>query len=59
MLTPCLTALLFPAYVDGYVRGERGHPQISGPPTCSKVSTGSHFFNFFVVFYDPVYGEQE
>ena len=50
MLTPCLTALLFPAYVDGYVRGERGHPQISGPPTGSKVSTGSHFFNFFVVF---------
>ena len=34
----------FPAFVDGCVRGERGHPQSPGPPTGSKVSTGSHFF---------------
>ena len=27
MLTLCLVALFFPAFVDGYVRGERGHPQ--------------------------------
>ena len=29
---------VFPASVDGCGRGERGHPQIPGPPT------GSHFF---------------
>ena len=35
---------VFPASVDGCVRGERGHPQSPGPPTGSMVSTGSHFF---------------
>ena len=35
---------VFPASVDGCVRGERGHPQSPGPPNGSQVSTGSHFF---------------
>ena len=59
MLTLCLVALFFPAFVDGCVRGERGHPQSPGPPTGSKVSTGSHFFYICSLFHDPVYGEQE
>ncbi|KAK2176812.1 hypothetical protein NP493_638g00002 [Ridgeia piscesae] len=37
---------VYPASVDGCVRGERGHPQSPGPPTGSKVSTGTHFFYF-------------
>ncbi|KAK2187085.1 hypothetical protein NP493_179g00026 [Ridgeia piscesae] len=36
---------VFPASVDGCVRGERGHPQSSDLPTGSKVPTGSHFFH--------------
>ena len=51
MLTLCLAALFFPASVYGCVRGERGHPQSPGPPIGSMVSTGSHFFYFFVVFF--------
>ena len=37
---------VFPAYIDGCVRGEQGHPQSPGPPTGSKLSTGSHFLYF-------------
>ena len=44
VLILCLAALFFPASADGYVRGERGHPQSPGPPTGSMVSTGFHFF---------------
>ena len=47
MLILCLAALFFPASVCGCVRGERGHPQSPGPPTGSKVSTGTHFFVVF------------
>ena len=51
MLTLCLAALFFPASVDSCVSGERGHPQRPGSPTGSIVSTGSHFFYLFVVFF--------
>ena len=51
MLTLCLAALFFPASADGCVRIERSHLQSPGTPTGSKVSTGSHFFYFFVVFF--------
>ena len=40
------SSVFFPAFVDGCVRGERGHPQSPGPPTGSKVSTGSRVFYF-------------
>ena len=38
------SSCVFPAFVDGCVRGEQGHPQSPGPPTGSMVSTESHFF---------------
>ena len=50
MLTLFLAALFVLAFVDGYVRGERGDLQSPGPPTGSKVSTGSYFFIFLVFF---------
>ena len=49
MLSPCrvdtvFSSSIFPASVDGCVRGQRGHPQSPRPLTGSKVSTGSHCF---------------
>ena len=45
VLTLCLAAL-FSVFADGCGGEERGHLQSPGPPTGSKVSTGSHFFCF-------------
>ena len=44
MLTLCLAALFFPAYVCGCVREGRGNPLSAGVLIGSNVSIGSHFF---------------
>ncbi|KAK2192174.1 hypothetical protein NP493_37g07022 [Ridgeia piscesae] len=50
---------VFPASVDGCVRGERGHPQSPGPPTAPRCPLYPISSICCSLFHDPVYGEQE